>query len=176
VKPGDSDALDERLAAALAALTPAQRERALAHLGGESTTAIAVREGVSPQAVDQSLRSPAVQAFYSIAGHRYMVGGLKRGSGGEMKLIPVALFENLVTIALAAERPVIFGASYALVPDYNLRLEATLKVIELIVPPDGAPDCPPVQSPHESGAGEVVAREKTTVSRTREIRRRVEKP
>ncbi len=173
--PPDIDALDERLAAALANLTPAQRGRALAFLSGETKTAIAVREGVSPQAVDQTLRTPAVQAFCSIAGHRYAVN-LVKIDGGEAKPIAQALFQGLVEIALGATRPVVHGGNYALVPDYSLRLEATRTVLDFIEPPGGIVDRPAdhkdQRSAQRSGGGETIAREKTTVSRTREIRSR----
>jgi hypothetical protein len=167
VPPGD----DDELAAALAKLTPAQQRRVIAHASGESKTSIAKREGVSVQAVDQSLRSPAIDNVYSIAGHRLVTRGLRRGASGELPIVD-ALFQNLVEIALEATRPVVHGGSYTLVPDHALRFDATVKILELIRPAD----CPPVQSgvqsPHEGGSSEVVAREKTTVTRSREIRRK----
>lgn len=170
--PPDDDANDDRLAATLAALTPAQRGRALAYLSGESKSAIARREGVSPQAVDQTLRTAAVRELYSIAGHQFAVESVQRDSSSEKTSLTEALLQNIVRIALNATRPVVYGGCYKLVPDNRLRLEATMKLIEFIEPPEGPTLAAPASQP--AASGELVAREKTTVSRTRtrEIRRR----
>lgn len=165
MKPGD----DDELAAALARLTPAQQRRAIAHASGESKTSIAKREGVSVQAVDQSLRSPAIDNVYSIAGHSLLPIGVRTLATGETVTVADALFQNLLSIALEAKRPVVHGGSFTLVPDHALRFDATLKILELIRPVGGSPEPSP---PEGGGSSELVAREKTTVTRSREIRRK----
>lgn len=171
----DTDALDAKLAETLAKMTPTQRSRVLAHLGGETKSEIARREGVSPAAITQALQSGVAREAFCIAGHRYISTFQRTKDSEPISLVP-ALFDNLFAIATGATRPASSGGHgrYTMVPDHRLRYEATLKLIELVEPANsmhgGANASPSAGGGAESG--EVVARERTTVSRTREIRRR----
>ena len=150
--PGKVDEVD----AALAALSPKQRARVVAFLGGESKTAIAQREGVSPQAIDQTLAFKAVRRVYALAIHRYLLTSrIRKDGGGEAAWKPLvpALLENLTQIALGARHPVRVSDGYQFEPDWHLRYQATLKLLAYV----------------EADADGIVAREESTISR-REVR------
>jgi hypothetical protein len=86
--------------------------------------------------------------------------------GNEVKLV-ASLLASLATIALEATKPVVAGSVVSTVPDYELRAKIALRLLEMIEP-EGAVDgaTPPVDPV------EVVARERITQTRTREIRSR----
>jgi len=113
------------LAEAEAALTETQRRRTRALLAGDSTTAIAKAEGVTPQAVSDSLRSKPAQVYFRIASQVLCLTIDGRD-------LAQALTENLVRIALDAKLGVSTPTGVQMVADYRLRYEASLKLLSML--------------------------------------------
>lgn len=170
--PADVEA---HLAAQLELLTPTQRKRLEALVAGSTPSAIARSEGVSPQAIDQTLRSDRVRRALQLVGTLVATSRVKTSQivngvaaqDAEPILVVQALVQNVVEIALGADRTVVAGRATKEVPDYRLRLEASLRLLDLLADSDRFAANVPA-----AGANELVARERETVShtRTREIR------
>jgi len=140
---------------AFSALTETQRTRLAAHLAGRSNKAIARSEGVTPQSVSETLAAPAVrQLYFKVAGHRL------RARAGSIEELISELLVGLQEAALRAEKPVVFGNNLRMVPDHRMRVEATVRLLSMIEPPDACEK--------QQRVDEVVARE----THTREIRHR----
>ncbi len=130
-----SDPIDDEIAQALVSLSPVQRGRVIANLKGETATAIAKRQNVSPQAVAETLARPEVRdVTMRVAGH--VIGS--REAGGVCKLISQVL-DNLQQCAFEATRPIVVGGRLAEVADYRMRFDASLKLLEFISPPQPEP-------------------------------------
>jgi DNA-binding CsgD family transcriptional regulator len=124
-------------------LTPTQLRRVLATLAGKTQSEIAAAEGVSKQAVAKTVATPRVRnTVRDLITYTYSVE-MKDGIEEKTSLVEGAI-RTLYTL-LEAEKAVVFGGSYAMVPDSAVRLAAALKIIELYEPPQSSrqPDATP---------------------------------
>lgn len=145
---------DDPMVDALAALSDRQRSRLLAHLEGETGRSIARREGVSQASVAETLRSaPVRRVFFEVAGHRL------GAANGEIERLISRLLITLQACAFDAKRPVVAGNAVFEYPDHRLRMEAALKLLDFVAPPEAAP---------RKGTTEVVAVER----HVREVRQK----
>lgn len=110
--------------------TPTQKRRALAHLAGKSIREIAREENVQHSAVAKSLDSSAVTSWL---GKRLRMS--VRINGAEEESLLQAVLTNVCTIALDSTRTIAVGNSVHTVPDFRLRFEASMKLLELMCPP-----------------------------------------
>jgi len=144
----------------LAQLTKTQQRRALAAVAGATLTEIAKAEGVSKQAVAETLDAGIVKRTISdIVRHTTETNG---ETGKQRWLIESAV--SVLGDLLLAKKPVIYGATYAMVPDNATRFATAVKILELAQ----MPPSPPVAKPAVS---EDLAIEETTSTR-RVARRR----
>jgi hypothetical protein len=139
-------------------LTPKQARRAAAAIAGEPLSAIAKAEGVSKQSVAETLRAPAVrETIREIIGRATI-----QPPGGEKRSLVTYALQQLAEL-LHAERPVVHGGTYEMVPDNVVRLAAATKILELAEPPGSATPRPPTTVVDEV----VESRTSTTVARRR---------
>ena len=152
------------MANAAAEMTATQARRAAAHVSGDSLATIAAAEGVTKQAVAKSLDSPRVlKAFEEMILGRVM--HMKDPETGKPTSILNRALETVADCAFNAKRPVVitttFGGSTTqeirYVTDYQPRLQAALRLIDLI------------DKPKPAAVEEL--RESETITRTRERRR-----
>ncbi len=108
-------------------LSPTQERRAIARVQGKSIREIAQAEGRAPSTIAESLAAPTVRARIAAELRLMYV---------KQKPLLSAVLEQLVTIALGAEKPGgPYGDSW---PDYRTRLDACMKLLHYYDASDGS--------------------------------------
>jgi len=136
----------------------------LATIAGKTPSQIARSDGTSKQAVAQTLQSKRVSDTLRriIDRTQTIRTDTQTGEKTSRPLIEEALLT--ISALLHAKKPVIYGATYAMVPDNAMRLQAAAKIIEIYEPAG--------LRAHAEPAPEELAIEETTSTR-RVARRRV---
>ncbi len=120
--------IEDVLGAELAKLTPKQRSRAVATLAGKTPSEIARGEGVSKQAVAETLAAPIV-----VKTLRNLLTGMQVSNGGPFMPVVERALEVVVEM-LAAKKAVIYGGSYVMVVDHDARFRAATHLLGLYEP------------------------------------------
>lgn len=151
-------------------LTEKQRSRALATVAGKTPSEIAQAEGVSSQAVTETLRSREVRATV-----QFLIGRTKmrlRGSDQEPKLMIMCAVEMLGAL-LYAEKPFGCEGGFKMVPDNATRLAAVTKIMALYQEPLSAASLPAQLRPLlEDPPQELVEEIAVETSSTKRVSRR----
>lgn len=164
---------EAEVVAALEQLTETQRRRVLKRVSGSSLAQIAEEEGRAVSTIDESLKAPGVQGFFSILG--VAMRAHKRADGTEIHPI-LASLTNIADIAHNAMRAVVVGdgnghSHVQMVPDYPTRLAASAKLISLV---DKKPEPPPIPAAGvHNGAPTASASETLELEQTQTTRRRL---
>jgi hypothetical protein len=130
------------VASALGKLTETQHRRVLKRVGGASLARIAQEEGRAISTIDESLKAPAVQEFFSILGCQMRVK-----EDGELINPVLGSLSIIYSISQNATRAVVVSdgdgrTHLEQVPDYATRLAAASKFLGLVdkPPPAAASD------------------------------------
>jgi hypothetical protein len=158
----------------LPAVTEKQARRVVAHVAGESATAIAKAEGVSRQAVTKSLGTSNVhELLRGYAKHVRVTA--RRGDEVEETLAVERLVTEISQMALSAKRPIVLSFSNGdqswqkieYVDNPRTRLDTSLRLLSLIS--DAQAEAAPAAAQQRSV--EDVLHVETTRTRARRVRR-----
>ena len=147
-------------------LSPTQERRAIARAQGKSIREIAEAEGRAPSTIAESLAAPTVRARIAAELRLMYVN---------QKPVLRAVLEQLVTIALGAEKP---GGPYGdRWPDYRTRLDACMKLLNYYDAPDGSErgSSPPAFE-QEAVERSITATERRVTTRTKPGRKGQQTP